>query len=277
LASLRKPKVNRQEVSLINEERLTDHFAAAIHEIYVADGPMGPNWGVSMRKVLLITTGLAWLALTGSAYATITVTLTPGPLDPLYFEPEAADVNGFKLDGITWTDTSGVADTEKGSIPGDDAAPLGMGTSTTKGTTYMAVQAGGSETATFSTPQTSLRLYWGSIDGDECVSGSSSCGNLNSISISMNGGYKLTGAELVGMDGVEGEGLQGNPADNQLVTIAGLSPFTSVTFATTENAFEFTILPVPEPSTWAMMALGFAGLGYAAFRRTSKARIAVAI
>ena len=28
---------------------------------------------------------------------------------------------------------------------------------------------------------------------------------------------------------------------------------------------------IPEPSTWAMMLLGFAGLGYAAFRRTRKA------
>jgi hypothetical protein len=239
---------------------------------------MGPNWGV-LRKVLLMSTGLAWLALTGSAYATITVTLTPGPLDPLYFQPEAADVNGFKLDGITWKDASGAADTEKGSISGDDAAPLGMGTSTTTGTTYMAVQAGGSETATFSTPQTSLRLYWGSIDGDECGSGSSSCGNLNSITIAMMNGtsYTLTGAALVGKDGVEGEGLQGNSADNQLVTIAGLSPFESVTFATTENAFEFSILPVPELSTWAMMMLGFAGLGYAAFRRNSNDRVAVAI
>jgi hypothetical protein len=29
---------------------------------------------------------------------------------------------------------------------------------------------------------------------------------------------------------------------------------------------------VPEPSTWAMMMLGFASLGYAAFRRSSKTR-----
>jgi hypothetical protein len=231
-----------------------------------------------MRKVLLMTTGLAWLALTGSAYATITVTLTPGPLDPLYFASEAAGADDFSLDGITWTTPIiGSADTEKGSVGGVDAAPLGMGTSTTKGTTYMAVQAGGSETATFSTPQTSLRLYWGSIDGDECVSGSSSCGNLNSITIAMMNGtsYTLTGADLVGKDGVEGEGLQENSADNQLVTIAGLSPFESVTFATTENAFEFSILPVPEPSTWAMMMLGFTGLGYAAFRRSAKDRLSV--
>jgi hypothetical protein len=35
---------------------------------------------------------------------------------------------------------------------------------------------------------------------------------------------------------------------------------------------------VPEPSTWAMMALGFIGLGYVAFRRNAKGRApAVAI
>jgi hypothetical protein len=28
------------------------------------------------------------------------------------------------------------------------------------------------------------------------------------------------------------------------------------------------IVPVPEPSTWAMMLLGFAGLGFAAYRAT---------
>jgi hypothetical protein len=31
---------------------------------------------------------------------------------------------------------------------------------------------------------------------------------------------------------------------------------------------------VPEPSTWAMMLIGFAGLGFAGFRRAQKARMA---
>jgi hypothetical protein len=31
-------------------------------------------------------------------------------------------------------------------------------------------------------------------------------------------------------------------------------------------------LPIPEPSTWAMMLLGFAGLGYAAVRRKGGVR-----
>jgi hypothetical protein len=61
----------------------------------------------------LMTTGLAWLALTGAAGAAVTVTLTPGPLDPLYFEPEAVGLNRFTLGGIAWTDVSGAADTER--------------------------------------------------------------------------------------------------------------------------------------------------------------------
>jgi hypothetical protein len=32
---------------------------------------------------------------------------------------------------------------------------------------------------------------------------------------------------------------------------------------------------VPEPSTWAMLMLGFTGLGYAAFRRSAKDRLSV--
>ena len=39
------------------------------------------------------------------------------------------------------------------------------GRATTTGTTYMAVEGGGTEMATLATPQTSLNIYWGSIDG----------------------------------------------------------------------------------------------------------------
>jgi hypothetical protein len=209
-----------------------------------------------------MTTGLAWLALTGAAGAAVTVTLTPGPMDPQYFAGEAAHQNGFTIDGVTWSLVSGVAETEKGSLTNVYAAPLGMGTNPLTGTTYMSVEGGGTEMATWNTPQTSLALYWGSIDGD---------GNINSLSISM-GAYTLTGVELATTFGADGNGNQVSPLGNQLVRITGLDPFTTATFSSTANAFEFSLASVPEPSTWAMMALGFAGLGYAAFRRNSKGR-----
>jgi hypothetical protein len=214
-----------------------------------------------MRKILLTTTGLAWLALTGAAGAA--VTLTPGPMDPQYFAAQAAHQNGFIINGTTWTDVSGVAETEKGSLANVYAAPLGMGTSQTTGTTYMSVEGGGTEMATFSTPQTSLAIYWGSIDGNS--------GNVNSLSISM-GAFTLTGTDLATMFGADGNGNQFDPAGNQLIRITGLAPFTTATFSSTANAFEFSLANVPEPSTWAMMIIGFAGLGYAAFRRNSKGR-----
>jgi hypothetical protein len=223
-----------------------------------------------MRKTLLVTTGLAWLGLTAAASALPVVTLTPGPEDPQYFASEPAGANGFTLDGITWTLVSGSAATAKGSTPGITAAPLGMGTSTTTGTTYMSVKGGGTEMASWATPQTSLSIYWGSIDGN--VPGTASGGNINDLSITVDG-FTLTGLDLMTL-GAGGTGSQTLPKDNQLVTITGLGAFTTVEFHTTRNAFEFTLgaAAVPEPATWAMMMLGFAGLGYAAFRRNSKGR-----
>ncbi|MGY3346656.1 hypothetical protein ACVWXP_003827 [Bradyrhizobium sp. USDA 4463] len=42
----------------------------------------------------------------------------------------------------------------------------------------------------------------------------------------------------------------------------------------TDEQFVFTVAAVPEPSTWAMMILGFAGVGFFAYRRRNLARIA---
>ena len=137
--------------------------------------------------------------------ATVAVSLTPGPMDPQYFASEATGQNGFTIDGITWNGTD--AATAKGTTPNISAAPLGMGTDTTTGTTYMSVEGGGVETATWATTQTSLSIYWGSIDGNG--------GNLNSISISM-GAYTLTGMQLA-MMGADGSGNQTDPLGNQLI------------------------------------------------------------
>jgi hypothetical protein len=94
--------------------------------------------------------------------------------------------------------------------------------------------------------------------------------NLNAFAVSVDG-FTLTGADLVAL-GASGDGSQTDPAANQLVIICGLKP----TFSSTGSSFEFSLpASTPELSTWAMMMLGFAGLGYAAFRRNSRGRTAV--
>jgi hypothetical protein len=216
-----------------------------------------------MRNILLLTTGLAWLALTGAASAAVTVTLKEGPADPQYFAPEAAGQNNFTLGDITWTLVSGQAGTAKGTTTDVSAAPLGMGAGP-NGTTYMSVEGGGTELATWATPQTSLSIYWGSIDGD--AGGNN---NLNSLAITVDG-YTLTGGDLVSM-GALGLGDQNSPMDNQWVTITGLGNFKQASFSSTNNAFEFSLASgAPEPSTWAMMGLGFAGLGFMGWRGSRK-------
>jgi hypothetical protein len=200
------------------------------------------------------------LALAGAASAA-TVTLTQETaLSPNYFVGQSVGSNTFSVGTDKWSLVSGSAGIAVGTTPGISTDPLG------DTLPYMAVEGGGTEQVVFGTPRTSLSIYWGSIDENQ---GGNL--NLNTLAITVDG-FTLTGANLVAL-GASGRGDEGSPAGNQLVTITGLSPFTTATFSSTRNAFEFSLASVPEPSTWAMMGLGFAGLGYAAFRRNTKGRV----
>jgi hypothetical protein len=53
----------------------------------------------------------------------------------------------------------------------------------------------------------------------------------------------------------------------QLFFIGGGNPFAD---GEVVISFMGTVPTVPEPSTWAMMLLGFAGIGFMAYRRKSK-------
>jgi len=210
-----------------------------------------------MRKTLLTTTGLAWLALTGAASAQV-VTLAPGPMNPTYFVGQTTGSNTFSVGADQWSLVSGSAGIAVGTTPFISAAPLG------ETTPYMSVEGDSTEQVVFGSARTSISIYWGSIDGNQGGNA-----NLNTLTL---GGFTLTGAQLVGL-GASGTGDQTSPLGNELVTITGLPAFTTATFSSSNNAFEFSLgSAVPETSTWAMMGLGFAGLGYAAFRRNTKGR-----
>jgi hypothetical protein len=134
-------------------------------------------------------------------------------------------------------------------------------------TNYMAVLGGGSEQIDFTGLKTSFGLYWGSVD------------TYNSLTF-YDGSVAV--ATISGADvapPLAANGGQTDYASNGYILISALPQFDRVVAASSSNSFEFDnvaaggMSAVPEPSTWAMLLLGFAGLGYAGLRR-SKAPIA---
>jgi hypothetical protein len=124
-------------------------------------------------------------------------------------------------------------------------------------------------TSTFTLPAGTfnyLGLYWGSIDG------------YNSINITDAGGFTTTidAATYSILNPANGDqGLGGSAYVNIFDSYA----ITSVTFTSAQQAFEFdnlTVAAVPEASTWAMMVLGFLGLGFLGYRRSSNTSFRVA-
>jgi hypothetical protein len=71
-----------------------------------------------------------------------------------------------------------------------------------------------------------------------------------------------------------GPGFLDTPTDLILAATQAGGPGSVVSASFTNTTFGAT---VPETSTWMMMGLGFVGLGYAAVRRSSKDRSAIAL
>jgi hypothetical protein len=65
--------------------------------------------------------------------------------------------------------------------------------------------------------------------------------------------------------------LAWNPASSTPEEFAYATPQTDVFETDNFTQFSVTAAATPEPSTWAMMLLGFAGLGFAGYRRIRKA------
>jgi hypothetical protein len=147
---------------------------------------------------------------------------------------------------------------EIGSLSGQYAAPFGdathyasVGTNPTPQTTTLTIGAG----------QNYIGLYWGSID------------TYNNIHITdVNGGsFDINSTNYAQLSPSTGD--QG-ALGSKYVNIFSSLNIASVVFSSTDKAFEFdnlTVAAVPEASTWAMMILGFLGLGFLGYRKSSKA------
>jgi fibronectin-binding autotransporter adhesin len=127
---------------------------------------------------------------------------------------------------------------------------------------YMAVLGGGSELISYSGHETVFGLYWGSVDA------------YNSLTFS--DGVTIGGAQITALID---DGDQTSYSSNRYVIISGLPLFDSVTISSSQNAFEFDNVAVgttPLPSTWSMMLIGLACLGFAGYRQPRRAGLPTA-
>jgi len=126
---------------------------------------------------------------------------------------------------------------------------------------------GSPETITYSSPRTLFGLYWGSVD------------TYNTIDFYL-GGVLIAGGNITGSDVIPGLSASGNQTDysaNRYVVFTNLVYDQVVLGSSAQFALEVDNIAsgVPELSTWAMMLLGFCGLGLL-YGRTKKGSPAVA-
>jgi hypothetical protein len=143
--------------------------------------------------------------------------------------------------------------------PPSDSEGAPPANSIPSGTPYLSVLGGGSATINFASAVSAFQFDWGSID------------SFNTLRINS------TGADPIIVPGGNftnaADGNQVSPGTNGLFTIWSTAgeTFTSINLSSTGNSFEIDNLAVgvPEPATWAMMILGFGGVGVTMRKRRS--------
>jgi hypothetical protein len=175
------------------------------------------------------------------------------------------------IGGITYSFLGGSGGTS-GIYAGGQPIAASPYTDADQTTKYFSAEGGGSVKFIYNSAQTTLNILWGTVDSTD---------TRNLITTNgVNGVQTISGGDILSACG-----LSCSDGNTEVwVTITGLNSFTSLTFSdNSANAFEFNVgaptggpftngTPggVPEPSTWAMLVVGFAGIGFMSYRRKAK-------
>lgn len=205
-----------------------------------------------MKRVLIAAVAAA--ALAAPASATVNFDFAPGAASP---------GTGFVVIN-TFDTAAGI--TGSGfqiKTPPADGAGAPPANSVPAGTPYLSVLGGGSATIGFGGAFRAFQFDWGSID------------TYNTLTIHWLGGNT---AVIPGTNFTNpANGNQVSPGTNGLLTVSGDAGelFTGITLSSGTNSFEIDNLAVavPEPASWALMILGFGGVG-AALRSRRRASFA---
>ena len=171
--------------------------------------------------------------------------------------------NPFTSGGVSVSFSGGAAGPSGVYAGSTSIASSPFGASNSTRPYLVAESTNGTVTLNYATAQTQLNLLWGTVDTDA---------GRNNVSIAVDG-VTITGAQILAAAQAQGFGTFSNGTADVYLSITGLGPFNTAVFSDTSTAaFEFApgvASAVPEPATWGMMLLGFAGLGFA-FRQSRR-------
>ena len=222
----------------------------------------GGAYAVPVTEGTVIAGSIACAA--GCAAPTFSVSNTITFDDVTLTPPGTPAPSPFTSGGFTFTGDGAVV---QGSVLGQYAAPHGD-TSQYLTTGFTGTPGTKTEYLVLNKTYTNFGLYWGSVDGYN---------TLSFYDHSTNTMTSFSGNQIA----PPANGNQTSDLTNVYVNFTG--PFDEVIFTTQAPAFEVDNLAlggpvnqvgsVPETSTWAMMILGFLGMGFMAHRRKSGARL----